>query len=46
MDFAQLLDLLDEAELGALLGAITGAIFGFSAQRSSFCLRAATVEVA
>ncbi len=46
MDFAPLLDLLDEAALGALLGALTGAIFGFSAQRSSFCLRAATVEVA
>lgn len=35
-----------EAKVGALLGLITGMVFGIAAQRSSFCLRAATVEFA
>lgn len=35
-----------EANVGALFGLLTGAIFGVAAQRSSFCLRAATVEFA
>ncbi|GGE07342.1 Sulphur transport [Gemmobacter megaterium] len=41
-----LLDLLPEPELAALFGLMVGAVFGFSAERSSFCLRAATVEFA
>lgn len=35
---------LGEGGLGALMGLATGVVFGVSAQRSSFCLRAATVE--
>lgn len=46
MDIGFLLDHIDEATLAALFGVLTGAVFGFSAQRSSFCLRAATVEFA
>lgn len=46
MDLTFLLDLFDEAWLAAGFGLLVGAIFGFSAQRSSFCLRAATVEFA
>lgn len=41
-----LLDLLPEPKLAALFGLMVGAVFGFSAERSSFCLRAATVEFA
>ena len=44
--FEFLLDHLPEPQLAALLGLLTGAVFGFSAQRSAFCLRAATVEFA
>ena len=46
MTLLSLLDILSEAELAALLGLLTGAVFGFAAQRASFCLRAATVEFA
>lgn len=46
MDLTFLLDLMDEATLAAVLGLLTGAVFGVAAQRSSFCLRAATVEFA
>ena len=47
-DFTDLMmrasETLGEAPLGAVLGLVTGVVFGVSAQRSSFCLRAATVE--
>jgi uncharacterized membrane protein YedE/YeeE len=46
MDLTFLLDHVSEPALQALFGLIVGAIFGVSAQRSSFCLRAATVEFA
>ncbi|MCA8880834.1 MAG: YeeE/YedE family protein [Rhodobacteraceae bacterium] len=46
MDLVSLLDLVGEGPAAALLGAATGAIFGVAAQRSAFCLRAATVEFA
>ena len=41
-----LLDRMDEPTLAVLLGLAVGTIFGVAAQRSSFCLRAATVEFA
>ncbi|WP_417701075.1 YeeE/YedE family protein [Pseudophaeobacter sp.] len=37
---------LGEAPLAALFGLVTGVAFGIAAQRSRFCLRAATVEFA
>lgn len=46
LDLSKLLDILSEDALAALLGLVAGAVFGFAAQRSSFCLRAATVEFA
>lgn len=46
MDILALLDVVDEAVLAALFGLLTGAVFGVAAQRSRFCLRAATVEFA
>ena len=46
MDIAFLLDRFDEAWIAAAFGLLTGAVFGVAAQRSSFCLRAATVEFA
>ena len=46
MDITYLLDSVGEAELAALFGLLVGGVFGFAAQRSSFCLRAATVEFA
>lgn len=46
MDLSLLLDHLDEATLAAVFGLLTGVVFGVAAQRSSFCLRAATVEFA
>ena len=46
MDISFLLDRLDESWVAALFGLITGSVFGVAAQRSSFCLRAATVEFA
>lgn len=44
MDLVWLLDHVEEGTLAALLGLLTGAVFGVAAQRSAFCLRAATVE--
>jgi len=41
-----LAETLGEAPTAALFGLITGTIFGIAAQRSRFCLRAATVEFA
>ena len=46
MDILALLEVVDEASLAALFGLLTGAVFGVSAQKSQFCLRAATVEFA
>ncbi len=46
MEFTDLIDRLGEAPTAAVFGLLTGAVFGVAAQRSSFCLRAATVEFA
>ena len=46
MDLSALLDALGEDRVAALFGLVTGVVFGVAAQRSSFCLRAATVEFA
>ncbi|WP_323036794.1 YeeE/YedE family protein [Pararhodobacter sp.] len=44
--FIAFIEWIGEANAGALFGLLTGALFGVAAQRSSFCLRAATVEFA
>ncbi|WP_425466778.1 YeeE/YedE family protein [Pararhodobacter zhoushanensis] len=44
--FTVFVEAVGEPVAGALLGLLTGTIFGVAAQRSSFCLRAATVEFA
>jgi len=44
MDFVGLIESLGEQRILALGGLIIGALFGFFAQRSRFCLRAATIE--
>jgi len=46
MDLIALVERIGEAPTAALFGLITGIIFGVSAHRSRFCLRAATVEFA
>lgn len=46
MDLLALVERIGEAPAAALLGLLTGTIFGVAAQRSRFCLRAATVEFA
>ena len=46
MDILLLVERIGEAPTAALLGLLTGMIFGIAAQRSRFCLRAATVEFA
>lgn len=46
MDLTIVLEYLSENHLAALFGLLCGAVFGVAAQRSSFCLRAATVEFA
>ncbi|MDU8928671.1 YeeE/YedE family protein [Alisedimentitalea sp. MJ-SS2] len=46
MDLVQLIEMIGESRTAALLGLITGLVFGVAAQRSRFCLRAATVEFA
>ena len=46
MDILTLAERIGEAPTAAVLGLITGIIFGVAAQRSRFCLRAATVEFA
>ncbi|MBV2359940.1 YeeE/YedE family protein [Thalassococcus sp. CAU 1522] len=46
MDLVGLVDRIGEAPTAALFGLLTGLVFGVAAQRSRFCLRAATVEFA
>ncbi|MCE6951485.1 YeeE/YedE family protein [Cereibacter sphaeroides] len=46
MDVVPFVDLVGEARASALFGLLTGLVFGIAAQRSAFCLRAATVEFA
>ena len=46
MDILWLVENVGEGPASAILGLITGVLFGVAAQRSSFCLRAATVEFA
>ena len=41
-----LIEAWGEGPVGALMGLLTGLVFGIAAQRSSFCLRAAAVEFA
>ncbi|MGB4359831.1 MAG: YeeE/YedE thiosulfate transporter family protein, partial [Rhodoferax sp.] len=44
MNFASLIESHGEQAVLALGGLVIGALFGFFAQRSRFCLRAATLE--
>lgn len=44
MDLTSLADRVGDHNLAGLIGLLTGLLFGFFAQRSSFCLRAATIE--
>ncbi|OZB19496.1 MAG: lipocalin [Rhodobacterales bacterium 34-62-10] len=46
MDLLSVVDRIGEGPTAALLGLITGVVFGIAAQRSRFCLRAAAVEFA
>ncbi len=46
MDLVSLVERIGEAPTAALFGLLTGLTFGIAAQRSRFCLRAATVEFA
>ena len=46
MDLVALVEWLGERPTAALFGLITGIVFGVAAQRSRFCLRAATIEFA
>lgn len=46
MDILAVVEWLGENNAAAAFGLLTGLIFGVAAQRSSFCLRAATVEFA
>ncbi len=46
MDIIPLVEWLGDPQASALAGLIVGIIFGIAAQRSQFCLRAATVEFA
>lgn len=46
LDLTRLAERLGEPQLAALIGVLTGAIFGVAAQRSAFCLRSATIEFA
>jgi uncharacterized membrane protein YedE/YeeE len=46
MALVDIVELLGEAPVSMLMGAITGITFGVAAQRSRFCLRAATAEFA
>lgn len=46
MDLVGFVESIGEAPTAALFGLITGTVFGVAAQRSRFCLRAATVEFA
>lgn len=44
LDFAALIEHYGEAKVLSAGGALIGLLFGFSAQRSRFCLRAAVIE--
>lgn len=46
MDLLSIVERIGEAPTAALIGLITGITFGVAAQRSRFCLRAASVEFA
>ena len=46
MNLVDIVERIGEAPAAALFGLITGIVFGVAAQRSRFCLRAATVEFA
>ncbi|PCD77808.1 YeeE/YedE family protein [Pseudothioclava arenosa] len=46
MDIVEIIESIGEGPAAALFGIVTGIIFGVAAQRSNFCLRAATVEFA
>ena len=46
MDFTFLIDRFGDAGTALILGLVIGALFGIFAQRSRFCLRAATIEFA
>jgi len=46
MDLLTLVENIGEGPTAALFGLLTGVIFGVAAQRSQFCLRAATIEFA
>ena len=46
MDLTGILEVTDEVTLSVLFGLMTGLMFGVAAQRSAFCLRAATIEFA
>ena len=46
MDLSSFTDLVGDYPASALIGLFVGILFGVAAQRSAFCLRAATVEFA
>jgi len=46
MDLIPVVEHLGESNVEALMGLMVGMVFGIAAQRSRFCLRAATVEFA
>lgn len=46
MDLSPISDRIGDLPTAALAGLVVGVLFGFAAQRSAFCLRAATVEFA
>jgi uncharacterized membrane protein YedE/YeeE len=46
MDILSIVERIGEEPTAALFGLVTGMLFGIAAQRSNFCLRAATVEFA
>ncbi|HRO14874.1 MAG TPA: YeeE/YedE family protein [Paracoccus sp. (in: a-proteobacteria)] len=46
MDLTGLIDRIGDYPASALIGLVVGMLFGAAAQRSAFCLRAATVEFA
>lgn len=46
MTLVHIVETLGEAQTATLFGLITGLLFGVAAQRSRFCLRAATVSFA
>lgn len=46
MDLSPITDTLEDLPTAALMGLLVGIFFGVAAERSAFCLRAATVEFA